>query len=74
MQLLKNESLANRVLIGLLATLALMLGAWTWSRLNAAPPAPPALADYFGGTCLASKALIDLMVNGPIRQLAHSCD
>lgn len=59
MQLLKNESLANRVLIGLLAALVLLLGAWAWNRLTATPAAPPALADHFAETARRADAASD---------------
>jgi tetratricopeptide (TPR) repeat protein len=69
MQLLKNESLANRVLIGLLAALALLLGAWMWSRLTATPAAPPALADYFGETASRAAASSDRLITDLQTQL-----
>jgi tetratricopeptide (TPR) repeat protein len=69
MQLLKNESLANRVLIGLLAALALLLGAWMWSRLTATPAAPPALADYFGETASRAAASSDRLITDLQAQL-----
>lgn len=70
MQLLKNESLANRALIGLLAALALLLGAWTWSRLTATPAAPPALADYFGETASRAAAPSDRLITDLQARLA----
>lgn len=62
MRLLKNDSLANRVLIGLLAALALMLGAWLWNRSTATPAAPPALADYFGETAGRAASSSDRLI------------
>lgn len=70
MQLLKNESLANRVLIGLLAALALMLGAWTWHRLTAPPAAPPAMADYFGETARRAATASDRLLTDLQARLA----
>jgi tetratricopeptide (TPR) repeat protein len=74
MHLLKNESLANRVLIGLLAALTLMLGAWVWGQLAARPAAPPALTDYFGETASRAAAPSDRLITDLQARLSANPD
>ncbi|MGQ0601157.1 MAG: tetratricopeptide repeat protein [Anaerolineales bacterium] len=59
MQLLRNDRLANRVMLGLVAGLALVLAGWAWVRWNAPETARPAISQYFSDTVARSATALD---------------